>query len=303
MRRRGAGSVHGVLLVDKPEGPTSHEVCRRVQRALGAQKAGHTGTLDPMATGLLEICLGHATRLVPYLMAEHKTYRATLRLGAATDTLDREGAITAQDDPERVAAVGLPELEAASAAFLGTIEQRPPMYSALKVDGQRLHALARAGQTVEVPLRAVQIERLTWLGAQPPDFEWRVRCSKGTYVRSLGADLAQAVGLHGHLVALRREANGHHHVDEALGLEAIEANPSAALAQLRSAAQALSHLPQRVFDEACLAQLRQGKRPQAPADTPEGTLCALDAQGALVAIVEAREGALVVLRGMPQEGA
>lgn len=300
-RRRRGRPLDGVLLVDKPIGPTSHDVCRRVQRALNAEKAGHTGTLDPMATGLLEVCLGKATRLAPFLTAETKTYLAHLKLGVATTTLDREGEITTEDAPEAVAAVDAAAFAAILPQFLGDVEQRPPIFSAIKVDGQRLHALARAGTPVEAPLRTIHIEALELVDAAPPVFAFRVRCSKGTYVRSLGADLAAALGLSGHLVGLRREANGRREVANALTLEAIEADPEAAIAALWPLAHAVSHLPTIHLPAALVPVVRQGQRPVVPG-APVGQARALDPEGRLVAIVEASdEGLLTVVRGFPAD--
>ncbi|MCB9544598.1 MAG: tRNA pseudouridine(55) synthase TruB [Myxococcales bacterium] len=287
-RRRKAGeAIDGVLLVDKPQGPTSFTVVKRVQRALGAQRAGHTGTLDPMATGLLVICLGQATRLVPYLMAATKRYRGTVRLGIATTTLDAEGDVVREDAPEQVAQVDADAFAAALPGFTGLIEQRPPAFSAIKVDGQRLHALARAGEEVEAPLRTVTIESLRLVGAAPPDFEIDVTCSKGTYIRSLAADLAGALGLAGHLVALRRLGSAPFSVDDGLSLDAIEADPAAALARLLRPADAVAFLPGVALTPAEVDHLRHGRRCAFPS-APPGVARALDAEGRLVALVEAR---------------
>lgn len=303
MRRRpGARPVDGVLLVDKPQGPTSFDVVKRVERALGAQKAGHTGTLDPMATGLLVLCLGQATRLVPFLTAARKRYRATLLLGVATDTYDAEGRVVQTDAPERVAAIDRAAIEAVIPRFLGTIEQRPPAFSAIRVDGQRLHALARAGEVVEAPLRTVHIDALTLEAVHLPHVELTVTCSKGTYIRSLAVDLAAALGLSAHLVALRREACEPFEVATATPLEAIEADPSAAEARLLSPAEALVALPAVHLDPAAVDDLRHGRRRALPA-APTGLCRALDAEGRLVAVIEAAgTEPVTILRGFAAPG-
>lgn len=303
MSRRTSGrDLDGVLLVDKPQGPTSFDVVKRVERALRARKAGHTGTLDPMATGLLVICLGQATRLVPYLTAANKRYRAVVRLGIATDTLDAEGQVVRTDAPEAVAAVDRAAIEAVLPRFRGVIEQRPPAFSAIRVDGQRLHERARAGEVVEAPLRTVQIDALTLEDVRLPDFEITVTASKGTYIRSLGADIAGALGLGGHLVALRREACLPFEVARALTLEAIEAHPEAAEPHLMSAAQALEGLPVVWLDAGAAADLRHGRKRAFP-EAPIGPCRALDASGQLVAIIEAAGAEpAIILRGFAASG-
>lgn len=298
-RRRGR-AIDGLLLLDKPVGPTSHAACEAVRRALGAQKAGHTGTLDPMASGLLEICLGRATRLVPYLQAQHKTYEATVRLGIGTDTLDAEGQVTAEDPPGWALGVDAAAFSAVLPRFVGAIEQRPPAFSAIKVDGQRLHALARAGEVVEAPMRTVQIDRLALVGAAPPDFTFRVQCGKGTYVRSLGRDIADALGGHGHLVALRRLANGDRQVDSGVPLASVQEAPEAALGAVRSLADAVGHLPTLTLDAAALQDVAHGRPFQMDVSeaTPLGRV--LDGAGRLLALASVTaEGHGKVERGFP----
>ncbi|MEZ4437167.1 MAG: tRNA pseudouridine(55) synthase TruB [bacterium] len=300
-RRRRGGQPHtGLILLDKPQGITSFKAVERVRRALQAERAGHTGTLDPMATGLLPICLGQTTRLAQFVSDADKGYRATVRLGQATDTLDAEGQVVATDDPERVAAIGGSAFDAALAAFRGPIEQRPPAYSAIKVDGERLYAKARRGEEVEVPVRSVVIHRLVLLTAEPPDFTFEVICSKGTYVRTLAADIAESLGVHGHLVALRRTAVAAHRVDDALTLEAIEADADAALARRLSPADAVGHLPAVRPAAELVDHLWHGRRRPLP-DAPEGRCRVLDGRGRLVAIVDvSSDGAVEIVRGLPR---
>ncbi|MCA9543861.1 MAG: tRNA pseudouridine(55) synthase TruB [Myxococcales bacterium] len=303
MGRRGSRrgqAVDGLLLLDKPVGPTSHFACEGVRRALEAQKAGHTGTLDPMASGLLEICLGRATRLVPFLQADHKTYEATLRLGQGTDTLDAEGEVIVTDPAAWVAGVDAARFAACLPAFLGSIEQRPPAFSAIKVDGQRLHALARAGEVVEAPLRIVEIHELELVSAAAPDFTFRVRCGKGTYVRSLGRDIAAALGGHGHLVALRRLANGARRVDEAVTLDEVKAEPATALGRVLSLADAVAHLPTLELAHAALDDVRHGRPFQVPVTAALPLARVLDGEGRLLALVSVSgEGEGKVERGFP----
>lgn len=209
----------GILLIDKPEGVTSFEVVRRARRVLQVRKIGHLGTLDPLATGLLPLCVGEATKLAPFLMPEPKTYRALVRLGEETDTQDATGQVTARNDkwpdPEQV--------RRAAAGFVGEIEQIPPMYSALHYQGERLYKLARRGETVDLPPRQVTIYRLAVEEVALPLVTMVVTCSQGTYIRTLAADLGTALRCGAHLAALRRLQVGSWSVEEALTLEALEA--------------------------------------------------------------------------------
>ncbi len=207
----------GILLIDKPEGVTSFEVVRRARRALKVKKIGHLGTLDPFATGLLPLCLREATKLVPYLMPEPKTYRARVRLGVATDTQDRTGEVVSRDEI-------LPDPEAVrrqAENMVGEIEQIPPMYSAIHHQGQRLYQLARRGETVELQPRKVTIYTLRLEEIELPWVTLTVKCSQGTYIRTLAHDLGAALGCGGHLAALRRLAVGPFRVEEALPLTAL----------------------------------------------------------------------------------
>jgi tRNA pseudouridine55 synthase len=195
--------VRGILLLDKPRGLTSNRALQQVKRLYGAAKAGHTGSLDPLATGMLPICFGAATRLGGFLLDARKGYRVTARFGIATDTADADGAvIERREEPQPSAA----EVEEALARFRGEIEQVPPMYSALKQGGKRLYELARKGVVVEREARRVTIFELALERYRWPDAELYVRCSKGTYVRSLVVDLAATLGTVAHVAALRRVA-------------------------------------------------------------------------------------------------
>jgi tRNA pseudouridine55 synthase len=208
----------GILNLNKPRGPTSHDMVDRVRKLTGIRRVGHAGTLDPMATGVLLVCIGRATRVSEYLMAGQKVYRARVRLGITTDTYDAEGNTVATADPVEV---GRAEAEAAMARFWGQIDQMPPMYSAIKHEGKPLHRLARRGVEVERQPRQVEIYRLEMTGWEPPQFTLEVACSSGTYVRSLAHDLGQALGCGAHLVELTRLASGEFRLEEATALDAF----------------------------------------------------------------------------------
>ncbi len=214
--------MDGLLLIDKPEGLTSHDVVYRVRRRGRFKKVGHTGTLDPFATGVLPLCIGRATRLAGLLLLEDKGYDATLRLGICTDTLDREGAVVAElpVDPDIDAA----RIESVLARFRGPILQRPPMYSAVKVQGKALYRYAREGVEIERAERQVTIHRLELLSVTLPAISIRVLSSKGTYVRVLAQEIGEALGTGAHLTALRRTATGPFTLAQAITLEAFDAH-------------------------------------------------------------------------------
>jgi tRNA pseudouridine55 synthase len=210
-----------ILLVDKPEGPTSHDVVNRVRRAWGTRRVGHTGTLDPFASGLLVICLGEATRLSQYLTGEDKAYVATARLGVRTDTLDRDGEVVQRTDAWD--GVTREMVEGALAPLRGEISQLPPRFSAKKVGGRAAHRLAREGEVVELQPSTVTVHELVLEGWTPPDVALRVRCSSGTYIRALARDLGDALGVGAHLTRLRRTRVGNRSVDSALDGTALMA--------------------------------------------------------------------------------
>ena len=195
--------LDGLIVVDKPTGLSSAAVVERVRARLGVKRAGHTGTLDPAATGVLPICLGAATKLAGYLIAEDKAYRTTLVLGVETDSYDGDGAVTARDEAA-VAAVTRAAIDAAIARRIGPQLQEPPLYSAIKVGGRRMHAMARAGEPVERALRPVTIHSIRVIDYAPPRLVLELACSKGTYVRSLAHDVGRDLGCGAHVGALRR---------------------------------------------------------------------------------------------------
>ncbi len=204
--------VFGLLNLNKPSGPTSHDLVAAVRRGTRVKKVGHAGTLDPLATGVLVLCLGPATRLSEYVMRSRKVYRARVHFGVATDTYDAQGEVVARSDalPSRAT------VEAALAGFRGELMQVPPMYSAIKRGGRKLYELARAGEQVERPPRPVTVYRLELVDWQPPLATLEVECSPGTYIRSLAHDLGQALGCGAHLAALERRASGHFRVEDAV---------------------------------------------------------------------------------------
>lgn len=220
--------MHGVLVLDKPPGMSSAAAVDHVKRALGATRAGHGGTLDPIATGVLPVCLDAATKLAPYLLADDKAYEAEGWLGVETDTLDRSGAVV-RESPVHVTEAAM---RAAIAKRTGEQQQVPPMFSAIKQGGVRLYERARAGEDVERAARAIRIDRLELLELAPPRFRIAIACSKGTYVRSLVADLGADVGCGAHLTALRRTASGRFTLAQAVPLERVTEAPIIPLAEV-----------------------------------------------------------------------
>lgn len=297
----------GVLVIDKPAGPTSFEVVRRVRRLLGEALAGHTGTLDPMATGVLAVCVGEALKLQRWLTEGDKAYLAEVAFGAATDTQDGEGRVVERGDPSGLDAA---RVAAALAGFTGEIEQVPPMYSAVRVGGRRLHEVARRGEEVPRQPRRVRVHALELSAFEPvreglARARLAVRCGKGTYVRTLAADLGRALGVPAHLAALRRIEAGPFAAAAALPLAEAEALAAAGGAQALRArlvppAEALGFLLAARLDEAGVRDLRQGKAVALAA--PEGMVRALDAQGRLVAVCRSDGRLLRPVRVLRPEG-
>ncbi|HEX5764715.1 MAG TPA: tRNA pseudouridine(55) synthase TruB [Woeseiaceae bacterium] len=244
--RRRPTAVTGLLLLNKPAGLTSNQALQKVKRLLNAKKAGHTGSLDPAATGMLPLCFGEATKVCAYLLEADKSYRVTARLGEATDTGDADGVII---QTEAVPQLSAADWEQVLARFTGEIEQVPPMYSALKKDGKRLYELARQGQVVEREARKIRIHELQLLEAHGSRLVFRVRCSKGTYVRTLVEDLAKAAGTVAHTAALHREAVGEFAAADMLDMPSAEriaaAGPEALREHLIPADRALQQWPEK----------------------------------------------------------
>lgn len=217
---RGWGrSVHGILNIDKPPGITTMDVVRRIKRASGQKRVGHGGTLDPLATGVVHVCLGQATRMMEYVIDSTKEYQAQVELGAETDTYDALGEVNQRGD---ASAVTLQDVQVALESFKGAIEQVPPMYSALKRQGKRLYELARAGMEVERAPRKVEVQSIDLSSWNPPVFTLTVGCGRGFYMRSLAHDLGRALGCGAHLKSLVRLRSGSFKITEAMQLEDAE---------------------------------------------------------------------------------
>jgi tRNA pseudouridine55 synthase len=260
--------VSGLLNIDKPKGLTSHDVVARVRKLSRQRKVGHTGTLDPLATGVLLVCLGQATRLIEYQVIQQKRYRATLRFGISTDTLDAEGRVLAQTDISNLTEARLREV---LPMFKGEIQQIPPIFSALKQAGQPLYKRARAGQAVTVEPRQVTIYELDWITWTPPDLVIDVACSSGTYIRSLARDIGEAVGTGAHLADLVRTANGDWRLEQAVSLDVLEAEADWRQ-YLYPSDQLVAHLPQVVLEETLAHAVKQGRSIKMASDQPEGEL-------------------------------
>ena len=250
--------MHGLLLIDKSAGMTSHDVVRQVRRIFKTRKVGHAGTLDPLATGVLPVAIGDGTKILQFLLAENKSYRATFKLGISTDTLDAEGKILLERDVPTITAA---TLESILAQFRGEIEQVPPMYSALKQNGVPLYKLAREGKTVERKARQVSIERLELLSFDQQNITIEVDCSKGTYIRTLVSDIGEQVGCGAHLTVLRRLQSGVFSIDECITLDSLAAldEPQSVLLSLDTA---LRNCPAVQLDDAATAALKFGIPPE-----------------------------------------
>jgi len=293
-------AADGLLVVDKPAGWTSHDVVARVRRLASTRKVGHAGTLDPMATGVLVLGIGRATRLLTYVTGADKDYAATVRLGVATTTDDAEGEVVARVDASAVARA---ELLARVAALTGDIRQVPSAVSAIKVDGQRAYARVRAGEDVELAARPVRVARFEVVAARPDvddgvpvlDVDVEVTCSSGTYVRALARDLGDALDVGGHLTALRRTRVGGFGLGQARTLDELGATPDdVAVTVVPLAEAARGVLPVRELTEPEARALSYGQGVDAPdaPDAPGGPLAAIAPDGTLVAVVERRGGRL-----------
>lgn len=255
---RDDSPVSGILVLDKPEGALSFATVSKVRRMLSIKKAGHCGTLDPFATGVLVICLNKATRIADQLLQQDKRYRCTAHLGVETDTLDKTGRITKTFEGP---SVGDEELQRALESFRGSITQRTPLYSAARVQGKRLYECAREGVAVDLPEREVRILSLELLGYEWPRAVLEVHCSKGTYIRQLAADLGEKLGCGAHLSQLRRLSSGSFHIDNSVSLEELgEAHQRGDWTEkVISPSEALAHLPSVVVEnEEMLGRLKNG---------------------------------------------
>jgi tRNA pseudouridine55 synthase len=292
--------LDAVLVIDKPSGLTSFDVVRGIRRATGTRRVGHGGTLDPLASGVLPICLGEATKLAQFLLGADKEYEVTVRLGVETDTDDADGAPTATHD---AGAIGEAVIRAALERFRGPIDQVPPDYSALKRNGRPLYDYARAGAPVLIEARSVTVHALDLIRFDGPEaVGLRVRCSKGTYIRAIARDLGRALGVGGHVTTLRRTRSGPFSIDEARPLDQVVA----ALSERRvselpivTPVSALRHLIQRTVAPETASDLRIGRKILWERIVPEATdlagapVCVVDEAGELVAVAERRPDGLV----------
>ena len=288
MSRRGNDGPNGFVVVDKEAGWTSHDVVAKARGVLGTRKVGHSGTLDPGATGVLVLGVGRGTRLLRFITALEKTYVAEAVLGVETDSLDADGEVTATHD---MSAVTIDQVRAAAQQFVGDIEQIPPMVSAIKVDGKRLHELAREGKTVERKPRPVTVHEIsvdpafvTPAEGESNVFRFTTRCGSGTYIRTIGADIGAALGGGAHLRYLRRTAIGRH-------TEAVAHNVENA--QVISLAEGLADYPSITLDDETVARVRNGQRLGRDVVTGDGPWVLLDEAGAVVAVHERVEGGKV----------
>ncbi|MEO8230155.1 MAG: tRNA pseudouridine(55) synthase TruB [Chloroflexota bacterium] len=297
--RAHALGLHGILIVAKPAGPTSHDIVALVRRLTGTKRVGHGGTLDPFATGVLPLFLGRATRLVEYHLGDRKAYRATICFGASSTTDDLDGELTPADGPAPDRAA----VQAALATQVGPIAQVPPAYSAIKLGGRRAYAMARAGETPVLAAREVTIDRLElidWDGTDPdrPIAIVEVDCSAGTYVRSLARDVGRVVGSAAYLGALVRTGSGGFRIDRAHSLEAIRAGtatgPAGLVSLLLPLDTGLEALPRVTLSEAEVVAVGRGQfvRPEAalPRIPPGEHLIAVDENARIVAVGGIRDG-------------
>ncbi len=256
--RRETREVDGILILDKAPGLTSNKCLQQVKHLLHAAKAGHTGALDPLASGVLPLCFGEATKISQFLLDSDKVYRARIRLGVTTTTGDSEGDVL---ETVPVPAFSAERIEAALQQFRGLITQQPPIYSALKQNGVPLYKLARAGKHIEPKFRDVTIHRLELVAREGADLDIEVSCSKGTYIRTLAEDIGKALGTGGHITVLRRLKAGPFALAASLTLEEMTALAAAGKleARLIAADQAVSDLPQIQLDAEQTKHLRQGK--------------------------------------------
>jgi len=281
---RRSPMVHGLLIIDKEAGWTSHDVVARVRRLIGQRRIGHAGTLDPLATGVLVLCLGRATRLAEYLQGHDKRYRATIRLGEVTDTYDAEGEVV---ERKPVPTLSEEELSAYLRAFQGTITQRPPAYSAVKVAGTPAHRRVRRGEQIVLPSRQVTIHEIRLLRWAPPDLSLEIACSAGTYIRSLAHDLGQAIGCGAHLVDLRRTASGPFTEDQAIPLPDLE--PLIATGEWRQRVlpliEAVRDMPQIPLSAQDAQAVRFGRPVPGPTGADQALAAGISPEGDLIAIL------------------
>ncbi|RMG76461.1 MAG: tRNA pseudouridine(55) synthase TruB [Chloroflexi bacterium] len=278
----------GFLTIDKPAGMTSHAVVSTIRRHLKVKKVGHAGTLDPMATGVLVICLGHATRLSEYAMTSTKRYVARVRLGIVTDTYDAEGQVVSEVDASHICRE---DVERVLPNFTGELQQIPPIYSAIKKGGRKLYDLARAGETVELEPRAVTIHQLTLIEWDAPEFVLDVVCSAGTYIRSLAHDIGQLLGVGGYLIELTRTMSGSFQLADALQLDAL-VNDENWMQFLISPDVVVQQLPAVYLHEVDTDHVLHGRVPEHPAPVEDGLIRAYNSAGQFFALLQVKNAKL-----------
>lgn len=278
-------AISGVLVVDKPVGMTSHDVVQAIRNGTGLRRAGHTGTLDPRASGVLVILVGPAVRLSEYVSASDKRYQAIIRLGSTTDTFDADGRFTRTDTPVNVTEE---EFETVLKTFEGEIEQTPPPYSAVKVQGRKAYDMARHGEEVDLAPRKIQVHHLEVLEWAPPEVVVDVHCSSGTYVRSLANDLGEKLGCGAYLVGLRRTKSGRFSLRDAVPLRKLQESFHAGnwYQYLIPAAEALGDWPAVELSPDDVEGVRHGHRVKAAADAQPGMVRGVSTQGELVALMD-----------------
>src|SRR3990170_27044 len=278
-------AISGVLVVDKPVGMTSHDVVQAIRNGTGLRRAGHTGTLDPRASGVLVILVGPAVRLSEYVSASDKRYQAIIRLGGSTDTFDAEGQVTLSKDPLTVTEA---QFEEALKSFIGEIEQTPPPYSAVKVQGRKAYEMARKGEEVDLAPRTITVHHLEVLEWTPPEVVIDVHCSSGTYVRSLANDLGEKLGCGAYLVGLRRTKSGRFSLRDAVPLRKLQESFTAGnwYQYLIPAAEALGDWPAVELNPDEVEGVRHGHRVKVVGDPKETKVRGVSTQGELVALME-----------------
>jgi len=301
----------GLVLIDKPQGWTSHDVVAKLRKIAGTRRVGHAGTLDPMATGLLLIGINSATKLLTFLVGEDKTYFATIRLGASTITDDKESEVIDFGDQEKIQSLNQAEVEKALAKFRGSISQVPSSVSAIKVDGERAYAKVRSGEDVTLAAREVEITKfeitnspqlVSEEGRTFFDVDVQVDCSSGTYIRALARDLGSALGVGGHLTALRRTRIGEYSIDQAQQLDSLTPE-SLSVLDISAAAKQQFHVRNLADQE--VIDLRHGKRLKAAGESSEA-FAGVDRNGKLIAVLTTSGNdvkSLVVFADDASEGA
>jgi tRNA pseudouridine55 synthase len=261
-------AVFGFVNVNKPQGVTSHDVVAQTRRTLGLKKVGHAGTLDPMATGVLILCLGGATRLSEYVMDTTKRYRATLHLGVETDTYDADGQVVAERD---ASGITRKDVERLLPTFVGEIDQVPPMFSAIKQRGRKLYELARAGEVVEREARQITIHELKMIDWSSPQVTLDVVCSPGTYIRSMAHDLGNALGVGASLAALERTASGVFTIDDSVPVDHFLNDPNWR-SYIKTASEALADYYRLTLTGGAVNDIYNGRSISRTADLPDGSL-------------------------------